>query len=186
MLEIIIPAQELWDEENERFVQTKEYKLQMEHSLLSISKWESKWERNFIEDENTKTNAQMLDYFRCMTITQNIPFEAYYYLTDENLNDIKDYLSKSMTATVIKRADIKGGRGRGSKQVITSELIYSWMVSLEIPFECQKWPINRLLTLIEVLDIQNKKAAGKDGGKIKGKEAESNFLASHARRKKKP
>jgi hypothetical protein len=149
MLRITIPARELWDPVKEEFVYTKECSITLEHSLLSIAKWESKWTTSFLNNKSM-TQEQLIDYVRCMTLTQNIDPTVYLGLTNQNLKDIKDYMEAPMTATTFN--NVKKGRG---KEVITSELIYYWMVALQIPFECQKWHINRLLALIEVCNIKN-------------------------------
>ena len=150
MLHITIPSAELWDEENQEFIHTKEYVLQLEHSLVSISKWESKWNKVFLSKED-KTYEQTIDYIKCMTITQNIPDEAYRFITKSNVDEIEKYISAPMTATWFNNDKPTGG----NREKITSELIYYWMIALNIPFECQKWHLNRLLTLIRVCNVKN-------------------------------
>ena len=150
MLRITIPAAELWDEVNQEFVSTKEQTLQLEHSLVSLSKWESKWNKAFLGKQE-KTNAETLDYVRCMTITQNVKPDVYRCLTSENINQINDYIDAPMTATHFSNEQ----QGGVNRETVTSELIYYWMIALNIPFECQKWHLNRLLTLIKVCNIKN-------------------------------
>lgn len=156
MLQIIIPAREasdLWDEKNEEFIPipaTKEQTLQLEHSLLSLSKWESKWCKPFFTKEE-KTNEEIIDYIRCMTITTNVKPDVYYYLSKENISEVIKYIDAPMTATTLP----KQKRGGINREQVTSELIYYWMIALNIPFECQKWHLNRLLTLIRVCEIKN-------------------------------
>ena len=151
MLTIIIPSRELYDESENLFFTTKEQTLQLEHSLVSISKWESKWRKPFYSQEQ-KTQEETLDYVRCMTITQNVSPETYRYLTKTNLEDIFRYIDSPMTATTFSDKNTKTGK----RDIITSEVIYYWMIALNIPMECQKWHINRLLALIKVCDIKNK------------------------------
>lgn len=150
MLQIKIPAREGWDSKKEEFVNiSEEQTLQLEHSLVSISKWESKWCKPFLSKQE-KTYEETLDYIRCMTITQNVKEDVYNHLTKENIDSINEYISAPMTATTFtdKQAGI-------SRETITSELVYYWMITLNIPMECQKWHINRLLTLIRVCNIKN-------------------------------
>ena len=175
MLRIIIPSTEMWDEVNEKFVYSKEYVLQLEHSLVSLSKWESKWCKPFLSKEN-KTFEETIDYIRCMTINQNIPDEVYNCLTGENIREINEYISAPMTATRFSNDAI----GKGSREQITSELIYYWMIALNIPFECQKWHINRLLTLIRVCNIKNQPSK-----KMSRREIMSRNTALNAARRKK-
>ena len=150
MLQITIPAVELWDERKQEFIITKEQTLQLEHSLVSISKWESKWCKPFLSKQE-KTFEETLDYIKCMTLTQNVDPEVYNYLTNENIKEINEYIGAPMTATYF--SDEK--TSKTSREQVTAELIYYWMIALNIPFECQKWHLNRLLTLIKVCSIKN-------------------------------
>lgn len=149
MLNIVIPPNEYYDEEANEFKFTKKQKLQLEHSLVSISKWESKWKKPFLTNDK-KSVSESIDYIRCMTITQNIDPLIYNNLTTDNLDEVSRYIADSMTATTFK-IDKK----QKSKEIITSEMIYYWMVAYNIPFECQKWHLNRLLTLIQICNIKN-------------------------------
>lgn len=149
MLKITIPSIEHFNEISEEFVVSKEQTLHLEHSLVSLSKWESKWLKPFLSKE-AKTIEETTDYIQCMTITQNVDPTVYLCITNENLKDVNVYIDAPMTATTFKND--KKGR---NKDIITSEVIYHWMVSLNIPFECQKWHLNRLLTLIQVCNIKN-------------------------------
>lgn len=150
MLQITIPADEIWDESKQEFVRVKEQTLQLEHSLVSLSKWESKWNKAFLTKQE-KSYEETIDYIKCMTITQNVSPYAYYCLTNEHFTKIHEYIDAPMTATVFS----EDKRGKSSREVVTSELIYYWMIALNIPFECQKWHLNRLLTLIRVCNIKN-------------------------------
>ena len=149
MLQITIPQTELFNEETQEFISIKEQTLCLEHSLVSLSKWESKWKKAFLGLEE-KTMDELVDYIRCMTITQNVNPICYLGLTRENLLAVKNYIDDSMTATTFK--DKKGPK---SREIITAEIIYCWMIELGIPFECQKWHLNRLLTLVNVCSIKN-------------------------------
>ena len=160
MLRITIPAVEQWDETKQEFISTKEQTLSLEHSLVSLSKWESKWCKAFLTKQE-KTFEETLDYIKCMTLTQNVDPEVYNYLTNGNINEINEYIEAPMTATYF--SDEK--TSKTSREQITAELIYYWMIALNIPFECQKWHLNRLLTLIKVCNIKNqppKKRSKKD------------------------
>lgn len=149
MLWITVPAAEVWDEKSMEFFTTKEQKLQLENSLVSISKWEAKWQKSFFSRE-PKTLEETIDYIKCMTITQNVDPNVYRMLSNQNIKDIQEYIEAPMTATTFSERSRAGGR-----ETVTSELIYYWMVALNIPFECQKWHINRLLTLIRICNIKN-------------------------------
>lgn len=151
MLRITIPAQELWDSDKQEFIYTKEQVLQLEHSLVSVSKWEAKWCKTFLSKKE-KTYEETVDYIKCMTITQNVDPDVYNYLTEENMKEINNYISAPMTATWFSDERT----GSANNEQVTSELIYYWMIALNVPFECQKWHLNRLLTLIRVCNIKNK------------------------------
>lgn len=151
MLTLKVPKTEMWNEATQEFTSTKkDWVLQFEHSLISLSKWESKWCKPFFSKEN-KTYEETLDYIRCMTLTPNVPDEVYKCLTASNISAINDYIGAPMTATWFG----KDQQVSKSNEQVTSELIYYWMIALNIPFECQKWHINRLLTLVRVCNIKN-------------------------------
>ena len=151
MLQITIPlSPEGWDEKKQEFVDPKVQVLHLEHSLVSLSKWESKWCKPFLTD-TTKSVEETLDYIKFMTITQNVKPEVYEHITMANIQEINDYIKSPMTATTF--SDDKNHKR--SREIVTSELIYYWMIALNIPFECQKWHLNRLLTLIRVCNVKN-------------------------------
>ena len=150
MLVITIPENEIYDETRNEFVYVKAQQLRLEHSLVSLSKWESKWNKAFLS-KREKTVEETIDYIRCMTITQNVNPDVYYGLTSQNIADVNAYISAPMTATTFFNND----RSNVNKETVTAELIYYWMIALNIPFECQKWHLNRLLTLIRVCNIKN-------------------------------
>lgn len=150
MLEIVIPGIEQYDEANNRFITTKEQVLRLEHSLVSLSKWESKWHKPYLS-KKPKTIAEQIDYIRCMTLTQNVDPNVYTAITPKLLNTVNAYIDDSMTATTFP----KNRKGRTSHEVVTAEIIYYWMTCHQIPFECQKWHLNRLMTLIQVCNVKN-------------------------------
>jgi len=171
MLQIDILGKELWDEKKQEFVYSKDQTLSLEHSLVSISKWEAKWHKPFINNDK-KTHEEILDYIRCMTATQNVDPNIYNFLTDKNIKDVNEYISDSMTATwFTERNDIPK---KTPTEHITSELIYYWMIALEVPFECQRWHLNRLLTLIRICNIKNKPAKKHSNREILSKNAALN------------
>lgn len=151
MLELNIPQREVFDEASFEFITIKPVQLRLEHSLVSISKWESIYEKPFLDNKD-KTRQETIDYIKCMTITQNVDPNVYKVISAQELEKIEQYLNKKMTATTIKAIDAPKKAG----QFVTSELIYYWMVSLGIPLECQKWHINRLITLIRICEEKNK------------------------------
>lgn len=151
MLELNIPEREAYDEATGEFITVKPVNLRLEHSLVSISKWESIFEKPFLDNKD-KTKEETLEYIKCMTITQNVDPNTYKLLSASEIEKIEEYLNRKMTASKIKQIDSpkKGG------QFVTSELIYYWMISLGIPLECQKWHINRLVTLIRICEEKQK------------------------------
>lgn len=156
MLTITVPEQELYNERTEEFLTIPSSTLTLEHSLVSISKWEAKWKKPFY-DKNEKTPKEVTDYIRCMCITKNVQPNVFYYLGDENLKKIQEYIADPMTATTFSNHE-KGSR---RQRIITSELIYYWMISDGIPMDCEKWHVNRLLTLIHVFDAEGNASKNK-------------------------
>lgn len=152
MLKIVIPPREGFDNDKQEFVHFPGQTLHLEHSLVSISKWEAKYHKPFL-GKDKKSNKELVDYVKCMTITQNISDETYSFLTAENFTEINAYIGDSMTATWFTNLD----KATHSSEQITSELIYYWMIACEIPFECQRWHLNRLMTLIRVCNAKNGK-----------------------------
>lgn len=150
MLQITIPSAEEWDEVHETFVRTKEQVLRLEHSLVSVSKWESKWHKPFLT-ETEKTYEEFIDYVKCMTITQNVDPNVYYCLSKENWEKINAYIEDPHTASSVRENKAAPLR----RETITSELIYYWMIALNIPMECQTWHLNRLLMLIRICNAKN-------------------------------
>ena len=161
MLEITIPKGELWDESKQEFIQTKEQTLRLEHSLVSLSKWESKWKKAFLSKDE-KTFEETIDYINCMTVTQNVDPNVYMFLTNGNIKKINEYIDDPMTATTFSNNKQQGG----NCEILTSELIYYYMIALNIPFECQRWHLNRLITLIRVCSIKNQPSKKMSKGEI--------------------
>lgn len=150
MLQITVPGVELYDEKNNEFIYQKERILQLEHSLVSISKWESKWCKPFIS-KTDKTEEEVMDYVRCMTITQNVDPDVYKRLTKANYDEIEKYINSPMTATTFKE---RSGGKKGSG-IVTAEIVYYWMIAQNIPKDYEKWHFNKLLTLIRVCNEKN-------------------------------
>lgn len=176
MLELKIQlSEEEWDDDKQEFIEGEYCTIRLEHSLVSISKWESKWHKSFIATKNL-TDEEILDYIKFMTLTQNVDPEVYNHLSIENQQQIKEYIDNPMSATRIP--DTQKGSGNASRDVVTSELIYYWMMSLNIPMECQKWHLNRLITLIKIFDLKNQ---GSDKRRMSKSEIMSRNAAINAR-----
>lgn len=147
---ITIPEINLFNDATNEFITIKPQTIKIEHSLVSLSKWERKWKKPFIS-KDPKTEEELRDYVRCMTLTQNVDSRVYEYMPQSCINEIIKYMEDPMTATTIKQ----NGPKKPNKQIITSEVIYGWMVVLGIPTEFQKWHLNNLLTLIDVVNNLN-------------------------------
>ena len=148
MLDIFIPENELYDSERRVFIKIKPVTLRMEHSLVSLYKWEAKFHKPFLESD--KTPAEMLEYFKCMTVNKNLDPVYFNFLTSDDVLMIDSYMNESMTATTISNVPNKG-----KGETWTAELIYYYMIVNGIPIECQKWHLNQLFTLIRVCSVKN-------------------------------
>ena len=150
MLTITVQPSELYDSVKREFITTKLQVLQLEHSLISISKWESKWHKTFLS-QTPKTNEQTIDYVRCMTINSGIDPRTYMALSKENLEDINRYINDPMSATCFAKEPESRGR---TGEPMTSELIYYWLVHFDINWKAETWHLNRLLNLIRICKMK--------------------------------
>ena len=167
MLQITIPGIEMWDEVSSCFVTYEPCTLELEHSLVSLSKWESKWCKPFLSSD--KTDEETLDYIKFMTMTEGVSPDVYTRLTQQNIEQVRDYIADPMTATTFKKE-----QGKRNNEVITAELIYYWMIALNIPFECRYWHLNQLITLIRVCSIKNAPAKKMSKNEIRRQNAALN------------
>lgn len=151
MLEVKIKGREFWDSVKEEFITTKDVTLHLEHSLISISKWEAKYKRPFLAPEPAKNEEETKYYFLCMSLDKIVDPLVLDSLTEADYNAILDYIRDPMTATTISNQE----KGKANRHILTNEEIYYYMTALNIPFSCEKWHLNRLLTLIEVASIKN-------------------------------
>lgn len=156
MLILDVGGQEYWNEDTNEFEYTAGVTLKLEHSLLSVSKWEEKWKVPFLSDKHPKTDEMWEDYIRCMTIN-SVPDDIYTRLSPSHIKQITEYINDSHTATWFKTnplgAPVK--KGKQKEEIPTAELIYYWMFSCQIPKDCEKWHINRLMTLIRIFSVKN-------------------------------
>ena len=152
MLTVTIPSIELYDEYNNEFITIEEQTLTLEHSLTSLAEWESKWCKPFLSKEKM-TEEESIDYIRCMTLTPDVPNEIYCAIPNSVIETVSEYIAKPMTATWFSN-DVK--KGKKNNRTITAEVIYCWMINLNIPVEFEDWHLNRLFTLIRVCDEENK------------------------------
>ena len=150
MLSINVQSKEIWDEVNEIIIDIKPLTLHLEHSLLSVSKWEQKIKKPFLYQDDM-TRQELVYYIKCMTLDKNIDDVYYMALTPSDFENVKAYINDTMTATTIKKS-----QGKRNNTILTNEVIYGYMTNLGIPFSCEKWHLNRLLTLIQVCSELNK------------------------------
>ena len=170
MLVIVVEGDELFDEEKQEFKQTEGFLLNLEHSLASVSKWESKYQKPFLESSD-KTPDELLDYVTFMGVGTTIPRDLVNELTNTNLMEINRYIESPQSATTFgvlpKRQAYRG-------EVITSELIYYWLVAYNIPFECEHWHLNRLFSLIRICNVKNTPAKNQPRNEIAQRNRELN------------
>lgn len=176
MLTIKIPDREYFDEDSLTFFTVKGTTLHLEHSLKAIAEWESKWKKPFLNKFTEKTFEESKDYIRCMCLDDNVDLSLFKFIDYDFMKKVDAYLDDTMTATTISKTNNRGG----SREIITSELIYYWMTVEHIPFECENWNINRLLMLIQVCSIKNQPPKNMSKGEI----ARNNRALNAARRNK--
>ena len=151
MLTIVVPGAEHFDDDKQEFFTVGDFTLELEHSLVALSKWESEFEKPFLGKEE-KTDEEIFGYIRAMSMTPNVPPEVWFRLTEDNVEAINKYIDSKMTATWFNKT-----KETPSSERITSELIYYWMVVFQIPFECETWHLSRLFTLIKICNVKNEK-----------------------------
>ena len=185
---IHIPPIEKWNESKQEFeypIGTNGIDITIEHSLISIYKWEARWHKPFLTSEK-HTNEEVIDYVKCMTVTQNVKDEVYDYITEEAMKEITDYIDDPMTATTFSKENAAGDKRKSLREEkITAELVYYWMITFHIPFECRKWHFEQLMTLIEVCsrktDEANKRSEGKGKRGMKAPKMSSSTIANRQR-----
>jgi hypothetical protein len=150
MLRLIIAGEESFNEEDQTFSTIDDVIIDLEHSLLSLSKWESIYQKPFLSPE-PKTAEEIFSYIQAMVITPNVDLDVLYRCTEEDVAKIQQYIDSKQSATTF---GIMPER-RTQEEIITSELIYYWMVAFNIPFECETWHLNRLFSLIRICNIKN-------------------------------
>lgn len=166
MLKLTVKSQELWDDARKEFIPPVEVTLELEHSLVSISKWEETWETPFLGN-GEKTDVQVLDYVRCMTLTPDVDPVVYHWFTQADFSAVNEYINAKRTATWFGATKERPGRS----EIITSEVVYYWLVTGQIDFQVQYWHFNRLMTLIKVIGDKQ------DTGKAKPKMSQAQLAA---------
>jgi hypothetical protein len=169
MLTIVVPGVEMFDEASQEFVSVDDVTLELEHSLVSLSKWEQIYEKPFL-GKGEKSTEEVLGYVKAMTLTSEVPEVVFSKLSADNYTAINAYIDAKMSATWFN----DGPGAPSSKDVVTSELIYYWMITFQIPFECERWHLNRLFTLIRVCNVKQAKPKKMSRAEIAARNRELN------------
>ena len=170
MLTISLINQDFFDAETSEFIEYPDMEIQLEHSLISMSKWESLFEKPFLAP-GQRSRDEVLSYIGCMILTPGIDSSVVNRLGNNELSLIDAYISSKQSATTF--GDLPA-RNKSSGETITSELIYYWMVAFNIPFECQTWHLNRLFSLIRILNLKQEKPKKMSRAEISARNAELN------------
>ena len=168
MLKIVVPGTEMFDDDKQEFVTVGDVELELEHCLVSLSKWESFHEKPFLGKD--KSTEEVISYIKFMTLTPDVPEEVYKHLSENNMTEIQEYLDAKMTATWFNEPP----GAPQARDIITAELIYYWMIVFQIPLECQYWHLNRLFTLIRVCNIKQSKPKKMSRSEIAARNRELN------------
>lgn len=152
MLKIVVPGVEMFNDETREFTTVGDVVIELEHSLVSLSKWESEFEKPFLGKE-TKTTEEVLAYIKAMTLTPNVSEEIYEKLSEDNIASVHQYIDAKMSGTTFYEVQPEAK----NQETVTAELIYYWMIVFQIPFECDRWHLNRLFTLIRVCNVKQSK-----------------------------
>ena len=163
MLTLVVPGVEGFDEAEEKFVTIGDVTLELEHSLVSLSKWESEFEKPFLDEKQEKTYDEILAYIKAMTLTPDVPDDVWKKLSNDNIETIHKYIDAKMTATTVYELQ---ETPKTRKEIVTAELVYYWLIVFNIPFECQNWHLNRLFTLIRVCSVKAEKPKKMSKGEI--------------------
>ena len=150
VLDLYVPGKEFWNSELQEFIYTKEITIHLKHSLISLTRWEQHYKRRFLDD-GPKNEEEYRFYIQCMTLNKDVDPLVYTVLQEDDVKKVTDYLHDSMTATTLP----KQNNNRTNSEKLSSELIYYYMSALNIPFECEKWFLNNLITLISIASIKN-------------------------------
>ena len=150
VLDLYVPGKEFWNSELQEFIYTKDITLHLKHSLVSLTRWEQHYKRRFLDD-GPKNEEEYRFYIQCMTLNKDVDPLIYTVLQEDDIKKVTDYLHDSMTATTLPKQNDKSNKG----ERLSSELIYYYMSALNIPFECEKWFLNNLITLISIASIKN-------------------------------
>jgi hypothetical protein len=169
MLTIVVPGVEMFDEDKQEFVTNGDVTVELEHSLVSLSKWESIYEKPFL-GTSEKTTEEVFGYIKAMCLTPNLLEDVFFRLSESNITAVNSYIDAKMTATWFGEAS----SAPKSRDVITAELIYYWMITFQIPFECEHWHLNRLFTLIRVCNIKQAKPKKMSRSEIASRNRELN------------
>lgn len=169
MLRIRIEGEEFFDEVDNTFSTVGDIVLDLEHSLISLSKWEAEFQKPFL-GPGEKTTDEIMEYVHAMIMTQDVPGNIMKRFSADHLTKVNEYIESNQSATTFGQMPKTPGRS----EIITSELIYYWMVAFNIPFECEQWHLNRLFALIRICNVKQSKPKKMSRNEIAARNRELN------------
>lgn len=150
MITIDLGTLEYYDSEKNEFVYEEGGKVRFEYSLKMLYEWEGKWKKAFLKGNKNLTTEEAVDFYIMMALD---PIDKK-FMTGEAMETLSKYVNDPQTATTF--ADGQNGNTSPSKgKIFTSEELYAMMITSNVPLDFENRNLNRLITILRVISVQN-------------------------------